>query len=273
MKILAVCTCFNRKDKTKECIETITSCNPGCEFTFVVADDGSTDGTVEMLMQMQNEYRIHIVKGDGTWFYSGGMHAGMEYAKEKLSKDFSYMLLINDDVEFLNQCILQMIDQSKEQRDAVIVGTMKDKNGMQSYGAIKYIHGYKYRRLNISEWQVEADTFNANCVLVPYKVFEQIGSMDSFYRHSLGDFDYGLSLKRAGYKIYQSKDFVGVCNNNSKDNTWNDTSLGRIERIRKKESVKGAPTKQWFYFLKKNFNLGAAVKGCITPYIRIIVGR
>lgn len=136
MKILAVCTCFNRKDKTKECIETITSCNPGCEFTFVVADDGSTDGTVEMLMQMQNEYRIHIVKGDGTWFYSGGMHAGMEYAKEKLSKDFSYMLLINDDVEFLNQCILQMIDQSKEQRDAVIVGTMKDKNGMQSYGAM-----------------------------------------------------------------------------------------------------------------------------------------
>lgn len=273
MKILAICTCFNRKEKTRECIETITAGNPGCEFTFAIADDGSKDGTDEMLKQMQNEYRIHLAKGDGAWFYSGGMHAGMEYAKERLPKDFDYMLMINDDVIFLENCVHQMVEQSKSQNNAVIVGAMKDETGRQSYGAVKYTSGYKYRKLNISEWQVVADTFNANCVLIPYKAFELVGSIDPFYRHSLGDFDYGLSLKRAGYKIYQSKDFVGICNNNSNRNTWADTSLGRVERIRKKESVKGAPTKQWFYFLKKNFGILSAIKGTLTPYVRILLGK
>lgn len=273
MKILAICTCFNRKEKTRECIETITEGNLGFEFTFVIADDGSKDGTDEMLKQMQKKYQIHIVKGNGSWFYSGGMHAGMEYAKEKLPKDFDYMLMINDDVIFFEHCIHLMVEQCKDQNQAVIVGAMKDESGRQSYGAVKYVSGYKYRSLNISEWKIAADTFNANCVLIPYKAFALVGSIDPFYRHSLGDFDYGLSLKKAGYKIFQSKEFVGICNNNSSQNAWTDTNLGKIERIKKKESVKGAPTKQWFYFLKKNFGLCLALKGVVTPYIRILIGK
>lgn len=273
MKILTICTCFNRKEKTRECIETITAGNPEFEFIFVIADDGSKDGTDKMLKQMQDKYQIYIIKGSGSWFYSGGMHAAMEYAKEKLSKDFDYMLIINDDVKFLENCIHQMVEQSKTQNQAVIVGAMKDETGRQSYGAVKYISGYKYRKMNISEWHVAADTFNANCVLVPYKAFEKVGSMDPFYRHSLGDFDYGLALKRAGYNIYQSKDFVGICNNNNKKDTWEDTTLRRVERIRRKESIKGAPTKQWFYFLKKNFSLSLTIKGVITPFIRILLGK
>ena len=91
--------------------------------------------------------------------------------------------------------------------------------------------------------------------------------------HSLGDFDYGLSLKKAGYEIYQSNSFVGTCNNNSNKGTWTDTTLNRTERIKRKESIKGAPTKQWFYFLKKNFGFFSAIKGTVTPYMRIIVKR
>ena len=79
--------------------------------------------------------------------------------------------------------------------------------------------------MGLSEWETPADTFNANCVLIPYKAFERVGAMDSYYRHSLGDFDYGLSLKRAGYKVYQSKEFAGMCNNNDSKGTWTDTCL------------------------------------------------
>lgn len=269
MKILVVFTCYNRKEKTAKCIESISVGNKECSFTFVVADDGSRDGTVEALEQMKSSYPIYILRGKGDWFYSGGMHVGMEYALSNLPHDFDYMLMINDDVVFLSNSIQQMIDQSISQENAVIVGAMKDENGKMSYGAVKYIVGFKYRKMNISEWKNEADTFNANCVLIPYKAFEQIGPMDSYYRHSLGDFDYGLSLRKAGYSIFQSRDFVGICNNNCNKNTWTDTSLSRIERIRKKESAKGAPTKQWFYFLKKNFGLWLALKGIVTPYIKI----
>lgn len=273
MKILAIFTCFNRRDKTEKCIRTVVSGNPECKFTFVIADDGSTDGTADCLKELTREFDIYMLRGCGNWFYSGGMYAGMEYALKNLSHDYDYMLMMNDDVEFLDNSVQNVIKQSIAQDNAVIVGAMCDNAGNLSYGAIKYISGYKYRKLSILEWEVLADTFNANCVLIPYGAFERLGAVDPFYRHSLGDFDYGLALKRDGNKIFQSKQFVGVCNNNSNKNTWTDSKLGIIERIRKKESVKGAPTKQWFYFLKKNFGIGLAIRGTITPYVRILLDK
>ena len=120
MRILAVFTCFNRKEKTETCIRTITAGNPSCSFTFVAADDGSTDGTPEMLEKLQSEFEIHIVRGDGSWFYSGGMHAAMVYALEKLTKDFDYLVMLNDDVTFFAHSIEQMIRQSREQENAVL---------------------------------------------------------------------------------------------------------------------------------------------------------
>lgn len=273
MKVLSIFTCYNRKQKTKKCIETIVACNPICDFTFVVADDGSTDGTYEMLQDLQSKVCIHIVRGKGDWFYSGGMHAGMKYALQNLPHDFDYMLMMNDDVEFLENSIHCMISQSISQGDAVVVGAMCNDRYELSYGAVKYISGYKYRKMELSEWETPADTFNANCVLIPYKAFERVGAMDVYYRHSLGDFDYGLSLKRAGYIVYQSKEFTGMCNNNDSKGTWTDKTLYRRDRIRKKEDVKGAPTKQWFYFLKKNFGLKQAIIGSATPYIRILLGK
>lgn len=273
MKILAIFTCYNRKEKTKKCIETIAAGNPMCDFTFVVADDGSTDGTSDMLQSLQPEYEIYVVEGSGKWFYSGGMNAGMEYALQDLPYDYDYMLMMNDDVEFFGNSVQSMISQSVLQNDAVVVGAMCNDCYELSYGAVKYISGYKYRKMGLSEWENPADTFNANCVLIPYKAFERVGAMDAYYRHSLGDFDYGLSLKRAGYKIFQSKEFAGMCNNNDSKGTWTDISLSRIERIRKKENVKGAPTKQWFYFLKKNFGFPAAIKGVVSPFLRILIGK
>lgn len=273
MKILAIFTCFNRKEKTKKSIEAITKKNPGSEFTFMVADDGSIDGTYDTLLELKNTVEIYIIRGNGSWFYSGGMNAGMNYALQNLPHDFDYMLMMNDDVEFHDNCIQKMIQQSQEQNDAVIVGAMCDETSRLSYGAVKYISEYKYRKLKLDEWRIKADTFNANGVLIPYKAFEKVGAMDPFYRHSLGDFDYGLSLKKAGYSIYQSKTFVGTCNNNDYKGTWTDRTLKRIERIKRKESIKGAPTKQWFYFLRKNFGVFSAIKGTVTPFVRIMIGK
>jgi GT2 family glycosyltransferase len=273
MKILAIFTCFNRKEKTEHSIRSLVSGNPVCRFTFVIVDDNSTDGTWEMLDALSNDYDIYFLKGTGSLFYSGGMRMGMEYARKELQEDFDYLLMMNDDVSFNDGCIKKMIEHCNAQGKAVIVGATCDSNGKLSYGAIKYTKGIKYRKLDLSEWELPADTFNANCVLIPYEAFKKVGAIDSHYIHSLGDFDYGLELQRNGYKIYSSKEFIGICNNNSSKNTWLDTSLNRRERLRKKESVKGAPIRQWFYFLKKNFGMAKAILYCVTPYVRIVTKR
>ena len=63
------------------------------------------------------------------WFYSGGMNVGMNYALQNLPHDFDYMVMMNDDVDFYENSIQEMIQQSREQSDAVIVGAMCDEKG------------------------------------------------------------------------------------------------------------------------------------------------
>lgn len=272
-KILALFTCYNRKEKTVQCIESIVNNNQNCQISFVVVDDNSSDDTVQALKEMSENYSIEILMGTGSLFYSGGMRKAMEHVTQSNFSNYDYVLLMNDDVLFFERCIEKLVEQSCEQNNAIIVGATCDPNNNLTYSAVKYLKGINYSKMSCSDWTVKADTFNANCVLIPYKVFKEMPVMDGNYTHSLGDFDYGLSFSKKGYDIFVSKEYVGICENNTTKGTWTDNTLSIKERIIKKEQVKGAPFKSWFYFLKKNFGLKRAVVSSITPYIRILLKK
>lgn len=268
--VLALFTCFNRREKTRQAIQSLVSGNPDIRFTFLVVDDGSTDGTENMLQTEPFGAEVRVLKGDGSLFYSRGMGLGMSALLES-KEEFDYLLMMNDDVAFFPGCIEALSRQSREKGDAVIVGATRDEEGKLSYSGILYEKGIRYRFLNPGE-ETEADTMNANCVLIPYALFRKTGTMDPHYHHSLGDFDYGFALRKAGGRLYVSEDFVGLCRDNPPEGTWYNKSLPRKERLRRKESVKGDPVGPWFYYLRKHFGLFAAVKSSVTPYLRILLG-
>lgn len=270
-KILAVMTCYNRMHKTINCIKRLTD-NPDVSLSFVVVDDNSNDGTKEALHSLQSHYDIHVINGNGSLFYTGGMRKGLDYIL-KNEENYNYILLCNDDVEFYPGAISRIVKESEEKK-AVIVGVCCSNKGNMTYSAVNYCKGLKiqYTRLPLAS-DTSADTFCANCVLIPKHVFVSVGNMDSHYSHSFGDFDYGFMIRKKGYNIFTSSSYVGICEWNSRENTWRDKKLSRVDRIRKKESIKGLPYKEWFYFLYKNFGLSKAVLFSITPYLRIILKR
>lgn len=274
MKIVALFTCFNRRKKTEKAIRSLVNGNPEISFSFIVVDDKSSDGTPEMLQKMNDVgYRINCINGTGNLFYSGGMRVAMRNLLDQDAPDYDYVLMMNDDVEFNQGAIESMLRQSHEKHGAVVVGVTCDDNGKYSYGAIQYTRGISYVGRGIEYSDLNCDTFNANCVLIPWKHFEKSGGMDPHYVHGMGDFDFGLTLKRNGAEIYPSQEYIGICNPNSSKNSWKDPSVPRIQRLKKKESIKGLPAGIWFYFIKKNFGIRIAIEKTITPYIRIILGK
>lgn len=273
MKVTVILTCFNRKEKTIRCITSIAEQNPEIEFQFVIVDDNSSDGTKAAIEA--TSCNSDIISGNGSLYWAGGMRTGIEkYLKTKPYAE--YVLFVNDDVNFKGGIVSKLIEESIDKSQAVIVGATCDDTGKFTYGAMQLIIPRKrdlYKQIRPEDGTIECDTFNCNCVLLPDAVVRQAGNFDPAYTHSLADIDYGLKLRRMGVRIFSSEEYVGICYPNSNKGTWTDTSLSRGERLRKKESPKGAPTKQWFYFLRKNFGLITAIKGSITPFIRILLKK
>lgn len=270
-RILAIFTCFNRKEKTCSSIKGLTAGNPGVELKFIAVDDKSTDGTAEALEALE---AVEVVHGRGNLYYTGGMREGMKHARQQACS-YDYVLLFNDDVEFYPGTLEQMADKLSHREDRVLVGAACGKNGELSYGGVKKKSRFRpsFEIVMSGEKTVFCDTFNANCVLIPWKIFCRAPVMDSHYRHSLGDFAYGLTLKKMGYEIEVVDFFVGVCDDNPADGTWHDPKVPRRKRFRLKESPKGLPAGEWFYFVKRYFGTASACVYTVLPYIKIILGR
>ena len=78
LKVLGLMTCFNRKEKTLRALENLIQGNPEIEFSFIVVDDASTDGTAQALNQIES---MMLISGNGSLFYSGGMRLAITEAK------------------------------------------------------------------------------------------------------------------------------------------------------------------------------------------------
>lgn len=274
VKVAAILTCHNRKEKTINCVKKLINGNPNIRFQLIVVDDGSTDGTAQELERIQTSILgeegngMHIIREDGNQYWAGGMRKGMAFAKEKIKAD--YCLLVNDDVDFFDCSIERMAEVCC---DNIVIGVTCNEEGKFTYGGIRYKgKGIHYDSIGIDEEDKECDTFNGNCVLIPFEIFMKAPVIDEHYVHALGDLDYGLGIKRAGYELIAVDFYVGKCEWDCEKGTWKDTSLSRWERIKRKENIKGAPFKQWFYYLKKNFGLKQALLHGFTPYVRILGG-
>ena len=268
--VLALATCYNRKEKTVPAVKSLTEGNPGIAFDFLILDDNSSDGTAEALAAFDN---VTVIHGDGNCFYTGGMRILIDAAK-KQGKTYDYCLLFNDDVRFYDHCIEYL---ASKRNDAVWVGPTCDEQGKLVYSGIVRRSRWKpkYRHLLAQDEQgLPCETLNGNCVLIPWKIFLAADNMPACYTHSFGDYDYGFSLTRKGFPIMVPDQFIGMCKNDTKiENSWQDRSLPLKERLRKKESVKGLPFKEYFHYLNRNFNPVTAVVYSLSPYIKMIAGK
>ena len=70
MRIAAIITCHNRKEKTLVCLKSLFQIIQNIDV--FLTDDGSTDGTSEAVKKIYPQ--VNIIQGDGNLFWSRGMY-------------------------------------------------------------------------------------------------------------------------------------------------------------------------------------------------------
>ncbi|BAZ49227.1 putative glucosyltransferase [Nostoc sp. NIES-4103] len=271
--VAVLMTCFNRRDTTIACLKQLYKHN--VNFDVYLVDDGSSDGTYEAVSTAFPD--VKILKGNGSLFWAGGMRLAFA---EAMQRGYEYYLWLNDDTFIESDTIERLLaihkDLSEHNRsNSIVVGSTKDPNtGEPTYGGSvrsKRWYSNKFEFLEPSDVLQECDTMYGNCVLIPDSVARKVGNIDAAFIHSLGDLDYGLRARKLGCSIWVAPGYVGICSKNSIRNSWADTDLPVLERLKKVVQVKAFPLKPWTVFCSRHSGVFWFIYWFL-PYIRAIIG-
>ena len=208
IKISLIMPVRNRKELTKNILHQLDYQINGIDrknILVVVIDDGSSDGTSEMI---RTEFpSIHLIQGDGSLWWTGAISMGMKYAIEKLEVD--YIVWLNDDICLPDDFIVKLIEicNSSDFIDTVIGGIISDAtypdwivfSGMVNKTMIRSIDRFAEKET------MEVDTLNGNLAIIPRLVVDKIGLPDAKrFNHYGGDFEFLFRAKNAGIKVVLS---------------------------------------------------------------------
>ena len=272
LKICAVLTAFNRRQKTLSTLRSFFNQGQGLELSAVLMDDGSIDGTADAV---QAEFHnVTVLKGNGSLYWNRGMAAAFKTA---CSFDVDYYLWLNDDTKLYPDALGMLLEDAASignLNGCIIIGSAKDPvTAVLSYGGVRSNskwHAGSFIRIEPKAQVQPCDAMNGNVVLISASAAKTTGSIDERFSHSMGDYDYGLRAVGAGVTLVSGHGFHGQCPRNPWGSLWHESRTVR-ERYKRINTPKGLPMKEWAYFLKKHGGPTWPLAWLAT-YRRIITG-
>ncbi|TPE43061.1 glycosyltransferase family 2 protein [Pontibacter mangrovi] len=200
---------FNRKNFTRECLLSLKR-GTNQNYKVIVVDDGSTDGTADMLREEFPE--VEVLFGDGNLFWTASVNMGIKHA---LQQGADYVMTLNNDLEVAEDYIENTYKRMAEKPNAVIGALEMDANTREPAfgGEIVDFKLNKVRHLLQElpkEQQVGLHAVSqlpGRGLLVPRAVFEKVGLLDQDrFPHYVADYDFTHTALRNGFELYVNYD-------------------------------------------------------------------
>lgn len=195
----------NRCSITQEFIKNIKE-QSYLDWTLLIVDDGSTDGTSEMIhLESPNAIVIH---GNGNLWWGGSLNKAYKWLLSNASLN-DYVYICNDDIRIPNDYIEKGIAiLERETNDILIAGTGFDSNtGELSDGATLYnVLTGEEKILNVDS---EGNCGSTHSLFLRLSTFKRIGGFHPILLPHYGsDPEFILRANRKGIPIKSYKDLV-----------------------------------------------------------------
>jgi GT2 family glycosyltransferase len=194
----------NRSGFTRNCLAQLHAQSLR-GFRIIVVDDGSTDGTAEMIKREFPE--VNLIRGDGSLWWTAATNLGV---KSALEAGASHIMTLNDDTVPGTTFIENMMEAAAEKPGALIGAYAVDAESGRAVFAgsrVNWLTG-SFTDLSIEPEGlgggfVEVTHYPGRGLLIPAEVFRKTGLFDSEHLpHYLADYDFTHRARRSGFPIF-----------------------------------------------------------------------
>lgn len=180
-------------------------------YILYVIDNSTNDDSYSMCKELSEKYQLSnivFIKNDNNMGVAAANNQGISAA---IHADCDYVLLLNNDIEFDSQYLLEeLVQESLNKNEPVIVPKITYFDSGKLWYAGGDINQWKGTTIHFGDRENDSDVFNQivytkyapTCfMLIRKDVFEKVGMMDEDYFVYYDDTDFVFRLNAMRYKI------------------------------------------------------------------------
>jgi GT2 family glycosyltransferase len=185
----------NRKNITSRfigCLRTQTFQN----YHLVLIDDGSTDGTEEMVRDAIRN--LTVIKGRGDWWWAGSLQQGINWLKSQHLSATDLILIINDDTEFEPNFLQTALDVLADRKETLLLAqSYSRQNGLLIDAGIHA--DLKRLRFKTPSGAEQLNCLSTRGLFFRVSDLDQIGGFHPrLLPHYLSDYEFTIRAHRKG---------------------------------------------------------------------------
>lgn len=204
---------WNVRDLLRECLRSVEEGRGELDVEVILVDSASADGSAEMVAAEFPWVKL-IARADNVGFPRGN-NIGLAEARGR------YLLLLNPDTRVIGDALSIMVNYLENHRDIGALGPqlLNTDGSVQSSRrrfptlATGFFEGTwleglapgvlrRYYALDLPyDATADVDWLNGACIMVPCRVYEEIGGMDEAYFMYSEELDWCRRIKTAGRRV------------------------------------------------------------------------
>lgn len=214
MELSVIIVNFNTKELLDACLQSVFA-SQGVSFEVVVIDNASTDGSAALVAHKYPH--VHLIENKKNIGFAKANNQGMKEARGE------YYLLLNSDTKVFPETFEKLVAYARKEKGGSLIGCQT----LSSNGSIKSSAGYYPSLLRVFLWMTFLDDLGLKyvirpyhvqdasfftkdqtvdwvqgaCMLIPRRVYENVGGLDEDIFMYGEDVEYGKRVKDSGFSV------------------------------------------------------------------------
>ena len=189
----------NRRDITRRFVACLKS-QTYRDYHLVLIDDGSTDGTQEMVRAEISA--LTVITGHGNWWWAGSLQQGYEWLRKQNLKSSALVLIINDDTEFDANFLEHAVDLFGRQKRSLLLAQSFSRENDCLIGSGMRVDWSKllFRMATSPE---EINCLSTRGLFLTAGDFLELGGFyPKLLPHYLSDYEFTIRAYRKGMRLW-----------------------------------------------------------------------